>query len=168
MVGFVKGVAMKEEKQLTPDEALAKMEHFCAYRERAPQEVWRKLAELGMTGENAQQIYTVLEGDNYFNEQRFAAAFAGGKFRQNYWGRVRIRMELRHKGISAHLIEPALQALDEQEYYNVLEKLARQKQTQWQGDPQARFKTAKYLIQTGFEQDLVFEVCGQIFGAGER
>lgn len=154
---------MKQEKDFTPDEALAKMEHFCAYRERAPQEVWRKLAELGMTGEDAQQIYTVLEGDNYFNEQRFAEAYAGGKFRQNYWGRTRIRMELRLKGISTHLIELALQVIDEQEYLFILEKLARQKQSQWQGDPQARYKTAKYLIQTGFEQDLVFDMCDRVF-----
>ena len=68
----------RPDKPLTPDEALAKLEHFCAYRERCPKEVRAKLAELGVSGQDAVQIFEVLEGDGFFNEARFAMAYAGG------------------------------------------------------------------------------------------
>ena len=96
--------------EMAPDEALAKMEHFCAYRERCPKEVRTKLAALGVRGQSAEQIYQVLEEEGFFNEERFAMAFAGGKFRVNHWGRVRIRIELRMRSIAPHLIEQALAA----------------------------------------------------------
>ena len=106
----------RPDKPLTPDEVLIKLEHFCAYRERCPKEVRSKLAELGMKGADAEQIFSVLEEDGYFNEARFALAYAGGKFRINHWGRVRIRLELRMRDIAPTVVREALDAIDEAVY----------------------------------------------------
>ena len=147
----------RPEKPLTPDEALAKLEHFCAYRERCPKEVRAKLTQLGMQGETAEQIYSVLQGDGFFNEERFALAFAGGKFRINHWGRVRIRMELRMREISPPLIQRALDSIDEEEYVKLLRQLLEKKRRQYEGDERAREKAAASIIRTGFEPELVFQ-----------
>lgn len=146
------------EKAWTADEILAKMEHFCAYRERCPQEVRRKLAELGAENETAEQIYSVLEADGFFNEARFAAAFAGGKFRVNQWGRVRIRLELRQRGISPDIIREALETIGEEEYRGVLQRLIEKRRQQWPSpdDAAARSKTAAAMIRAGYEPELVF------------
>lgn len=143
-------------KPLTPDEALAKLEHFCAYRERCPKEVRAKLAELGLKGGDAEQIFEVLREDGFFNEERFALAFAGGKFRVNHWGRVRIRLELRTRDIAPDVIQRALDSIDEQEYLKLIKQLLEKKRRQYEGDEHAREKSAASLIRAGFEQELVF------------
>ncbi len=141
---------------LNPDEALQKMERFCAYRERCPKEVRSKLAEFGLSQTDAEQIFKVLREDNFFNEERFAIAFAGGKFRYNYWGRVRIRQELRMRDISPALVSQALDSIDQTEYEALLQKLLGKKRQQYADDHNAREKTAASLIRAGFEMDLVF------------
>ncbi len=146
----------KKNTPLTPDEALQKMERFCAYRERCPKEVRSKLAEFGLSRADAEQIYQVLEEDKFFNEARFAMAFAGGKFRYNYWGRVRIRQELKMRSISPELIAQALDSIDQEEYEALIHKLLDKKREQYAGDDNAREKTAASLIRAGFEMDLVF------------
>lgn len=147
---------MPQSRPLTPDEALQKMERFCAYRERCPKEVRSKLAEFGLSRADAEQIYQVLEEDKFFNEARFAMAFAGGKFRYNYWGRVRIRQELKMRSISPELIAQALDSIDQEEYEALVHKLLDKKREQYAGDDNAREKTAASLIRAGFEMDLVF------------
>ncbi|MBX2890961.1 MAG: RecX family transcriptional regulator [Saprospiraceae bacterium] len=146
----------RSNRPLTPDEALAKMEHFCAYRERCPKEVRAKLAELGMKGADAAQILEVLSEDGFFDEERFALAYAGGKFRMNHWGRVRIRQELRMRDINESVIRRALGSIDEQEYLKLLNQLVEKKSRQYAGDGHAREKTAASLIRAGFEPELVF------------
>lgn len=146
------------EKNLTPDEILAKLEYFCAYQERCPQEVRRKLTELGAEGAIAEQIYSVLENDGFFNEARFAEAYAGGKFRVNQWGRVRIRLELRRRDISPAIIRQALENIGEETYLNTLQNLIAKKREQWPtaNDYASKAKTAAALIRAGYEPELVF------------
>ena len=144
------------QKPLTPDEALQKLERFCAYRERCPKEVRSKLAECGLNRSDAEQIYQVLQEDNFFNETRFALAFAGGKFRYNNWGRVRIRQELRMRDISPTVVTEALDSIDQAEYEALIQKLLDKKRTQYADEVNAREKTAASVIRAGFEMDLVF------------
>ena len=68
-------------KPLSPEEALQKLENYCAYQERSPKEVKAKISELGILGEDADQIWAVLIQDGYINELRFAESYARGKFR---------------------------------------------------------------------------------------
>lgn len=149
--------AKRPEKNLTPDAALARMEHFCAYRERCPKEVRQKLKELGISAADAEQIFEVLQDDGFFNEERFALAYAGGKFRINHWGRVRIRQELRMRDIAPDLIQKALESIDEAAYLGILQQLLEKKRLQYKNDGQAREKTAASLLRSGFEQELVFK-----------
>lgn len=150
-----------KSKPLTTDEALSKLEYFCAYQERCPKEVRTKLAALGVRGESADQIFEVLQNDGYINEERFAMAYAGGKFRINHWGRVRIRMELRMRDIAADLIEKAIDSIDETAYTDQLQQLLEKKQAHYEGQERARDKTAAALIRAGFEMELVFKFLNQ-------
>jgi regulatory protein len=146
----------KFQKPLSPDEALQKLERFCAYRERCPKEVRSKLAECGLSRADAEQIYEVLREDRFFDEERFALAYAGGKFRSNQWGRVRIRQELKMRNIAPEFIARALDSINESEYETLLRKLLDKKRQQYAGDENAREKAAASLIRAGFEMELVF------------
>ncbi len=141
---------------LTPDEALAKLEYFCAYRERCSKEVYLRMAELGMRGADAEHIFEVLQQDGFVDDARFAIAYAGGKFRMNHWGRVRIRIELRMRNIEPALIQQALDAIDPAEYAVVLQELLVKKKAYYAGDASARDKSAAALLRAGFESELVF------------
>jgi regulatory protein len=143
---------------LTTDEALAKLEYYCAYQERCPKEVRTKLATLGVPRAAAEQIFELLQNEGFINEERFAMAFAGGKFRIKHWGRVRIRIELRMRQIAPDLIEKAIDSIDENAYTDLLKQLFEKKRAQYEGQEQARDKTAAALLRAGFEPELVFAI----------
>jgi regulatory protein len=141
---------------LTADEILAKLEHFCAYRDRCSKEVKQKLKELGASAADGAQILQVLEGDGFYDDARFAQAYAGGKFRINHWGKNRIRIELRMRDIAPAHINAALDAIEEADYLQVLEQLVDKKKVLYEGDPQIREKIIGALMRVGFEFDLIF------------
>ncbi len=93
-----------QDQESTISQALSKIYRYCAYQERSHQEVKNKLFEYGLrTGEvDETMAYLITEG--FLNEERYAKAFAGGKFRMMKWGRLKIRHELEFAGVSARNI----------------------------------------------------------------
>ena len=78
------------KKYLSYDEGLAKLQAFCAYQERCHQEVRQKILDLGIYGDDIDQIIGALIEDNFLNELRFATVYVGGKFRIKKWGVSRL------------------------------------------------------------------------------
>ena len=101
--------------------------HYCRYQERCHQEVRNKLYELGCTTHEVEQQLTRLIEANALNEERFARAFAGGKFRMKQWGREKIKQQLKLRKISDYCIRKAMTEIDENEYEKTLRKLAYKK-----------------------------------------
>ena len=89
-----------KKKYHTPEAALQKLQAYCAYQERCHQEVSAKLADLGMYGDKADEIISKLIENNFLNEERFAIAYARGKFRIKQWGKIRIRQGLKQRHTS--------------------------------------------------------------------
>jgi regulatory protein len=150
------------KKQLTPEQALQKLRHYCGYQERCHSEVREKLYSLGVfKKEHDAIIATLIEGD-YLDEERFAIAFAGGKFRLKQWGRVKIKYELKQKQVSEYSIKKALHQIKEDEYQATLKKMADEKYASLKDEQYLvrKKKTIDYLLQRGFEMDLVRVVVG--------
>lgn len=137
---------------------MLKAASYCAYQERCYAEVEAKLSEWGIFGTDAGEIMIKLAEQNYLNEERFAKAFAGGKFRTKHWGRTRIIRELKFRKVSDYCIQKALKEIDEEDYRKTLLDLAQQKIDQTKGSkPVVKQKTAVYLIGKGYESDLVWK-----------
>jgi regulatory protein len=136
--------------------ALQKLRHYCAYQERCHSEVEHKCRELGLRGEEIGEAIAALIGDNFLNEERFAKAFAGGKFRTRQWGRRKITLELQQRQVSAYCIKKGLQEIDEDDYRRVLQQQAAKKYASLQGQHplKQKLKTIQYLVQKGFEPAL--------------
>lgn len=145
------------KKQLTPEQALQKLKHYCAYQERCHSEVKEKLYNLGVRRSDHDKIISTLIEEDYLNEERFAIAFAGGKFRMKQWGRVKIKYELKQKQVSEYSIKKALNQIKEEEYSAVLKKLADEKYSLLKDEQYLirKKKTMNYLMQRGFEPGLV-------------
>ncbi|MBL7757359.1 MAG: RecX family transcriptional regulator [Chitinophagaceae bacterium] len=144
-------------KQLTPEQALQKLKHYCAYQERSHSEVRDKLFNLGVWKKDHDAIIATLIEENYLNEERFAIAFAGGKFRMKQWGRVRIKYELKQRQVSDYSIRKALRQIEEPAYLQTLQQLAASKYASLKSDQYLvrKKKTIDYLIQKGYEPELV-------------
>src|ERR1700740_2175906 len=100
---------LPEKKKITDKKvAMAKAEHYCAYQERSQQEVRDKLYEWGLWPEAVEHIISQLICDNFLNEERFAKAYALGKFRQKGWGKIKIKQGLKLKKVPEVLIKKAL------------------------------------------------------------
>lgn len=151
---------IKKEIKLTPQQALLKLANYCAYQERSHFEVKNKLAELGVYYENADEVIVELITQNYLNEERFAKAFAGGKFRIKKWGRNKIKQELKQKQVSDYCIQQGLKEIDYDDYLAVLKQEAIDKyfKIKEKNILVKANKTAQYLISRGFEPDLTWDV----------
>ncbi|MCZ2458393.1 MAG: RecX family transcriptional regulator [Chitinophagales bacterium] len=150
---------MLQRKILTAEQALQKLRHFCGYQERCHQDVKEKLFQLGVKRSEHDRIIATLIEETYLNEERFAMAFARGKFRMNEWGRVKIKAELKKKKISDYCIRKAMNQIDEKEYRQLLKKLAEKKYASLKNDQYLvrKKKTMDYLLQKGFESPLISE-----------
>jgi len=149
---------MIRRSSLTPEQALQKARHYCAYQERCHSEVKEKLYSFGLHKKDVEAALSTLIEENYLNEERFALQFAGGRFRLKQWGRVKIRYELKQKEVGDYCIKKALAAIAEDDYTQTLEKLAAAKWETLKEEENVftrRRKLQEYLQQKGYEADRV-------------
>ena len=141
-------------------EALIKAANFCAYQERTQKEVRGKLAELEVVGDESEQIIVWLVENNYLNEERFARVFAGSKFRQKKWGRIKIRQELKMRGVSDYCLRAGMSEIHVDDYMETLQSIIEKKSKEVkESNPLIKKqKIVKYALSKGFEQDLVFDL----------
>jgi regulatory protein len=151
---------MLYKKQLTKEQALQKLRHYCGYQERCHNDVKEKLYNLGVRRKEHDEITATLIEEGYLNEERFAIAFAGGKFRVNHWGRIKIKYELKQKQVSDYSIKKALKQIDEEDYLKTLKKLAEEKYESLKGEQYLvrKKKTMDYLMQKGYESQFISDV----------
>jgi len=145
---------------LTKEQALQKLKHYCGYQERCHAEVKEKLYSFGLWKKDVEALLAQLIEENYLNEERFAQLFAGGKFRMKHWGRIKIKYELKQKKLSDYCIKKGLQEIDEDDYMKTLRKLAATKWTSLKNEKNIftrKNKTMKYLLQKGYESNLIME-----------
>lgn len=155
---------MLYKKQLTKEQAFQKLKHYCAYQERSHSEVRSKLYDLGVRKADHDGIISQLIEENYLNEERFAIAFARGKFRMKHWGKVKIEYEMKQRKVSAYCIKKAMKQISEEEYRQTVEKLAKEKYASLKGEQYLvrKKKAMDYLVQKGFEHNLISDVITSI------
>jgi regulatory protein len=153
----------KPKKKLTPNQALIKAQMSCAYQERCQQEMRDKLYEWGLHSNEVENIIADLISTNFLNEERFAKAFAGGKFRIKKWGKVKIKIELKKRKISDYCIRKGLAEIDDKDYINTLKEVISKKlKENTKGKIQVRnYKAAQYAQSRGFEGDLIWDIIRQ-------
>lgn len=140
--------------------AKLKAQAYCAYQERSQQEVRDKLYSWGLHRTDVEEVIAELIGDNFLNEERFALAYASGRFRMKGWGRYKIKQGLIQKSVSQPLIKIALASLDEQEYRDKLLSILRAKgRLEKEKQPQKRKnKLYQYALSRGYERELIVEL----------
>ncbi|HEY1023602.1 MAG TPA: regulatory protein RecX [Sphingobacteriaceae bacterium] len=144
---------------LSKQQARQKIESYCAYQERSQQEVRNKLYEMGLRTADVEEVIAELIQTNFLNEERFALAYASGKFRLKQWGRKKIRQGLKVKGVPDKLISKALSSIEDSQYVRTLADILAKKSSQLTEKHPAKRKNklVQYAISKGYETDLIFD-----------
>lgn len=144
--------------QVTVQQAMEKISRYCSFQERSHLEVKNKLYGLGLRTSEVDDIVVRLIAEGYLNEERFARAFAGGKFRMKSWGRIKIARALEAKGLGNNCIKAGLKEIEDEDYLQTLRDVLLKKITQSKEENLfvKRDKIARFAIQKGFEPELVW------------
>lgn len=150
----------RKKPVFTKLQAHQKAEGFCAYQERSQQEVRDKLYSWGLHSAEVEDVISDLITHNFINEERFAHAYASGKFRMKHWGKIKIRQGLQLKKVSSRLIKEALAQIDAESYTETLANLLEKKALSLsEKDPYKRkMKLAGYAAGKGYENELIFDL----------
>lgn len=138
---------------------LEKIKSFCAYQERSHYEVRSKLLSLKVYGLDLENIMTLLIEENYLNEERFAKAYAGGKFRIKHWGKRKIMEGLKQHQLSSYCIQQGMKEIEEEDYHQTFERLAEKKWEELSREKNylSRMNKLKnYMLQRGFESHYIY------------
>ena len=148
---------MHSKKSINHAEDLEKARKLCASEEKCRYDVRKKLFDWGVNSGDTEKIINQLVADKFLDEWRFARMFAGGKFRNNKWGKIKISYELLRKNIAKNIIDDALTRIDEQEYAEGLKKelLKKQKSISAADDWELKAKLHRYASSKGYENDLI-------------
>ena len=152
------------KKEYTLDELLHKAASYCSISEHCISEVSDKLTGWGIATTEREKIISRLIQDDFINEKRFCVAFTKDKFHFNKWGKIKISMSLREKGLDKEMIIHALSAIDEGEYEELLASLlkSKQKAIKYQFEYEKQGKLFQFAQSRGFENNLIERVLRNI------
>ena len=144
---------------MTPEEALNYVSALCNKAEYCRSEIAEKLRKKGLSGAETTEVLRILQAQRLVYDRRYAMAYARQKFRNQYWGRRKIEIELRRKRISTEIISEALSQISGRDYAAALRTVMAKKARTFADptDRAARTAIARYAIARGFEPSLVFD-----------
>ena len=139
--------------------AIERLKNYCALQDRCQWDVTQKMKEWGLLEMTQNHILEILIQEKYVDEERFTQSFCRGKFLIKKWGKVKITNELKKKKISDICIKKGLEEIDLTEYDLLLENLLTKKNDTLRDKNHftRKSKLARFLIQRGFEGNLVWD-----------
>ncbi len=147
---------------MTADEILYKLAARCSTSEQCLSDIEAKLGRYDLTEEERTRILRHLVEEKYVDDRRYAEAFVRDKYRFNKWGRIKIAQGLRMKNIDSETISTALEAIDEEEYLEILGDLikAKRKSTKGRSDYEVNAKLCRFATGRGFEYEAIKKCLG--------
>ena len=137
---------------------LEKIQSYCQYQERCIKEVKNKLYSFKVSSQLAKNIVEYLIDNDYLNEVRFTKMFIQGKLRIKKWGRIKLKYELRLKGIDIKIINKHINHIDEEEYIKYFNEFSTNKINFLEGSrDQKKRSFINYFTYRGWENSLIYE-----------
>ncbi|MBR1575182.1 MAG: RecX family transcriptional regulator [Bacteroidales bacterium] len=136
------------------DKLLSSLQAQCVRKEYCSADMFKKALK-GLEGdeEGAATMVALLVKDRFVDDLRYASAFARDKACLDGWGPVKIRFQLRGKGIDAATVEEALASVDPDKAQAKLRAVLEAKVRSLKGDPELRLKLLKFGLQRGYDYD---------------
>ena len=116
-----------ENQEQTAKQAYSKMARLCSRSEQCSADIRKKIAIFELPEETIDEIIINLKSEKYLDDERYAKAYIKDKFRFNKWGKIKLRHNLRMKGVSENYIQAGLDEIDIERYKKVLIKTMKDK-----------------------------------------
>ncbi len=154
---------MITRRNITPANALARLQELCARSEQCSHEILARLHGWGIDGSVAARILALLRRDRYVSDRRYASAFVRDKVVFNRWGRIRIKLALIRKHLDSDIISEALDGIDPDEYRTALiEVLSAKARTLPEiHSYESRSRLLRHAASRGFETGIIIELIKQ-------
>ena len=135
---------------------LNRLQKLCSKAEYCEADIYRKaLKDLEGDADAARKVLEALISEKYVDNARYASAFAREKAAIQGWGPVKIRFQLKAKGVEEGTIRAALEEIDQGKQADKLNKLLQAKARSLAGDPQFRLKLLRFGLTRGYDYDAV-------------
>jgi len=135
-----------------PKEARKKAMDYLARREYGHQELIDKLAKAGFDTDIAMSVVDVLRDENLQSDQRFSESFVQSRISQGK-GPVRIRQELKERGIRSAAIDDALVEATADWFALAAEIRVKKFGPDVPGEFKEKARQMRFLQYRGFEQE---------------
>jgi regulatory protein len=154
----------KQREVLEKSLILQKIYGYCNYQERCIREVEQKLKTLAVQKKMIPSIINHLQTEGYIDEERYAKAFAGGKFRLNKWGKQKIEFELRIRSIPELMVQEGLNSIDQKDYLQTLKNLMIRKYDEIKSDDDEniREKIINFAYGKGYEMENILSLIKEL------
>jgi len=141
----------------TEQDAYLTLAALCAQAEHCQHEMTEKMRRWQMSDEAQARVMQRLVAERYVDDERYARAFVRDKIRYNKWGRRKVEQALWQKHIDEDIRREVLDAVDDEEYLEVLRPLLQQKRrsTRADSDYELNRKLMRFALSRGFSFDLI-------------
>ncbi len=137
---------------------IEKIQSYCLYQERCVKEVKNKLYSFKISSKLAENIVEYLINNDYLNEERYTKMFVQGKLRIKKWGRIKLKYELKLKGVDTNIIEDNINKINEEEYINYFNEFSTNKIKFLKGSKDKKKRSfINYFTYRGWENNLIYQ-----------
>lgn len=102
---------------MTSSTAFDRLSALCARSEHCEGDIRRKLYSWGLAPGECEAVVKRLVDEGYVDNRRYARAFVHDKSEFVHWGRMKIMQHLLAKGLPRHIVDEALEQLDDMPGY---------------------------------------------------
>jgi len=144
----------------TKDEKIIieKIQYYCLYQDRCVMEVKNKLYSFKVSSQLVENIVEYLIDNDYLNEERYTKMFIQGKLRIKKWGRIKLKYELRSKGIDIKTINEHINQINEEDYMNYFNEFSTSKIKFLKGTKDQKKRSfINYFTYRGWENNLIYQ-----------
>jgi len=152
------------DKAMEYEVALKRAAALCGGQEQCSSHVREKLLSWKVSVSDAEKIIQVLRRENFLDDARYASSYVRDKFRFNGWGKIKLRVMLKQRGIPEAVIDDALDQIDPEVYKETCARLISEKAAgiRETNHFKRKGKLYRFAAQRGFESDLIHQILSYI------
>jgi regulatory protein len=151
---------MPAGEQMEYNVALKRAAALCSKQEQCSHHIREKLKTWNVSYDDAEKIIEMLKKEKFLDDQRYATFYVRDKFRFNGWGKIKMAVMLRQKGIPEVTIDEALNQIDQERYFQLCHRLISEKSASLKETNlfKRKGKLFRFAAQRGFESDLIHRI----------
>ena len=144
-------------KELTEQEALARLTALCAQGEHCTGELSEKMRRWGLGQEAQARIMQYLVQERFVDDERYCRAFVRDKIKYNKWGRRKIEQALWQKGVDEEIRRRVLDEVEEEDFLTELRDLlkAKSRSITAKNDYERNMKLMRFALGRGYSYDQI-------------